>query len=175
MTRPELLGLEANHINLRWTIDAYIDTILKHGGMTTTFIQPRDAMSPSEDTSNKTRVLIVDDEVAIARILNRVLKKHHEVTVCHDGQSALDLIESGEKFDAILCDMLMPGLSGMDFYDWLTTHEPDQARRLLFTTGGAFSERARSYQDKMPERFIHKPFNIRELSPKLIEFIASQH
>lgn len=129
-------------------------------------------MISSEETPNPTRVLIVDDEAAIARILHRVLKKHFEVVVRHDGRAALELIESGERFDAILCDMLMPGLSGMDFFDWLTEHTPDQARRLLFTTGGAFSDRARSYQDKMPDRFIHKPFNVRELAPKLKEFIS---
>lgn len=129
-------------------------------------------MISSEETPHPTRVLIVDDEAAIARILHRVLKKHFEVVVRHDGQSALELVESGERFDAILCDMLMPGLSGMDFFDWLTEHAPDQARRLLFTTGGAFSDRARSYQDKMPDRFIHKPFNVRELVPRLKEFIS---
>jgi CheY-like chemotaxis protein len=62
------------------------------------------------------------------------------------GREALELIGSGETYDLILCDMMMPDLSGMDVYDALADAHPEVLKRVVFMSGGAFTERARAFR-----------------------------
>jgi CheY-like chemotaxis protein len=54
------------------------------------------------------RVLVVDDSAAIRAAMQCVLSEEYAVVTAADGEVALRLIESGEPFDAILCDLDMP-------------------------------------------------------------------
>ena len=72
-------------------------------------------------------------------------------------------IASGERFDAILSDLMMPEVTGMEVHDELSRTAPDQARRMIFLTGGAFTERAREFLDGVPNPRIEKPFEITNL------------
>jgi len=121
------------------------------------------------------RVLVIDDEPLITRVLSRALKRGFEVVVCSTALEAKELLAGGESFDVILSDMMMPAFSGIDLFEWLTEARPDQADLLLFTSGGAFTERALHYQNSMSDRFIQKPFNIRGISQTLLDFIAKTH
>jgi signal transduction histidine kinase len=113
-----------------------------------------------EPTVRKARVLVVDDEVAMGRALKRGLGLHHEVTAMTSGKEALACIASGERFDAILSDLMMPEVTGMEIYEELSRIAPDQAKRMIFLTGGAFTERAREFLDRVPNPRIDKPFEI---------------
>jgi two-component system capsular synthesis sensor histidine kinase RcsC len=80
------------------------------------------------------RVLIVDDERSIADVFRRVLAHENEVfIVCHPIQ-ALEKIKSGAWFDAILSDLAMPVLSGLDLWRAVTGISPEQAERFIFVT-----------------------------------------
>jgi len=101
-----------------------------------------------EDAARPARrlnVLIIDDEAAVARSLKRHLGRHYDVTALSRAREALTLITSGQRFDAILCDVMMPEMSGPQFYEELEPLVPEQARRITFMTGGAFSEEARAF------------------------------
>jgi signal transduction histidine kinase len=108
-------------------------------------------------TGVRARVLIVDDELALGRALRRGLSSRHDVTVLTSGQDALARIADGEHFDAILLDVMMPEMSGMEVYERLHRLAPDQARRIIFLTGGAFSARAREFLDCVPNPRLEKP------------------
>ena len=123
-------------------------------------------------TSQLPRVLVIDDEPLIARVLDRALRRGFEVVVCSTALEAKELLSAGTSFDVILSDMMMPDYSGMDLFEWLQETVPEQADRLFFTSGGAFTDRAAHYQAIMADRFIQKPFNIRGISQTLLEFIA---
>jgi signal transduction histidine kinase/CheY-like chemotaxis protein len=112
----------------------------------------------------RSRVLVVDDEPEIRRALRRLLGRSHTVSGCASGVEALELIRDGERFDVILCDLLMPAMTGMELLETLAAEFPDQASRMVFVTGAATSESAQGFVKEQAHRVIRKPF-----TPKAIE------
>src|SRR5690606_11143003 len=80
----------------------------------------------------RSRLLIVDDEPMVANALRRTLSAEHDVVICHAATEAIERIRAGERFDVILCDLMMPELTGMDLHDVLAADAPEQAARMLF-------------------------------------------
>jgi CheY-like chemotaxis protein len=109
------------------------------------------------------RILIVDDEVMIIRILTKILSKEHDVVATVDARKALALCASGEKFDLILCDLMMPVMTGMDLHAGISLLSPEQAKAMIFVTGGAFTEKTRSFLSDIPKEHIEKPFDAANL------------
>jgi signal transduction histidine kinase len=110
--------------------------------------------------TRRARLLVVDDEPAIGRVLARNLEQYHEVVVLTSGKAAMARLLAGERFDAILSDLMMPEVTGMEIHDALSRSAPDQAQRMIFLTGGAFTERARQFLDRVPNPRIEKPFDV---------------
>ncbi len=77
--------------------------------------------------------------------------------------NALRFIAEGERFDVILCDLMMPQMTGMDLYAVLASEYPDQAERMIFMTGGAFTPAARSFLDDIGNQVLDKPFDREQL------------
>jgi PAS domain S-box-containing protein len=111
----------------------------------------------------RARVLVVDDEPLVADMLRRTLADGHDVTVATDARTALDFVLSGAEFDLIFCDLLMPRMSGMDLYTALRAERPGVEDRIVFMTGGAFTERAAAFLATVPNRKMSKPFDLDEL------------
>jgi PAS domain S-box-containing protein len=109
------------------------------------------------------RILIVDDEEMIIRILTRILGKEHDVVATVDARKALALCAAGEKFDLILCDLMMPVMTGMELHSELCLLSPEQAKAMIFVTGGAFTEKTRSFLSDTPKEHIEKPFDAANL------------
>jgi CheY-like chemotaxis protein len=104
-------------------------------------------------------VLLVDDEPLILRVVAKVLAIDYNVTCEPEGQAALARIRRGERFDAIVCDLMMPQVTGMDLYEAVLAVAPTQAERMLFLTGGAITQRAQEFLDRFPESTLEKPFD----------------
>jgi signal transduction histidine kinase len=113
--------------------------------------------------SARARVLVVDDEVAVGRALKRSLSAHHDVVAITSGGDALVRIADGELFDVILCDLMMPEVSGMEMHERLRNIAPHQTDRMIFLTGGAFTPAAREFLDNVPNPRIDKPVEITNL------------
>jgi signal transduction histidine kinase len=113
--------------------------------------------------SRRGRILIIDDEPAVAAAVRRMLAREHDVAALTEVSGALDLIAGGERFDVILCDLMMPQMTGMDFYEELSRTTPEQVPRVVFMTGGAFTQTARSFLDQVPNARIEKPFDAQSL------------
>jgi signal transduction histidine kinase len=108
-------------------------------------------------SGHKVRVLVVDDEPAMGRALQRSLREHMDVVTLTNGKEAIGRIAAGERFDAILSDVMMPEVTGMELYERVAEIAPDQAQRMIFVTGGAFTTAAREFLDQVPNPRIEKP------------------
>jgi CheY-like chemotaxis protein len=107
---------------------------------------------------------VVDDEAPVAAAIRRVLASRHEVVVCGSASDALGAVERGERFDAVVCDLMMPGMTGMELHEALARVAPDLADRFIVLTGGAFTDRARSFLERFPDLpRCEKPFDSGEL------------
>ncbi|MFO0582696.1 MAG: response regulator [Anaeromyxobacter sp.] len=85
------------------------------------------------------------------------LLRPHEVSIETDGTKALERLRGGEAFDVVLCDLMMPDLTGMDLHDALVADHPEVARHLVFLTGGAFTDRAREFLARTRCPVLDKP------------------
>lgn len=117
------------------------------------------AASPPRRTArlNPRRVLIIDDEVPIARALSRLLTGH-DVVVANDSVTALDALD-GAAFDVVLCDLMMPSVPGPELYRRACARDPGLADRFVFMTGGAFTESASAFLATVKGRVLIKPFD----------------
>jgi CheY-like chemotaxis protein len=86
------------------------------------------------------RVLIVDDDPAVGRSLARVLATDAKVDVAASSAEALDRLERGESFDLIVCDVMMPGMTGPQLFERVRALDPRTAAAFVFVTGGASKE-----------------------------------
>jgi len=121
---------------------------------------PIAAAAPSAttgSTSRRGRVLVVDDEAAIGKAIRRILSSDHDVTLETDARSAFERL-TRETYDIIFCDLMMPNMSGMDFFDQLAARSPTLAERIVFLTGGAFSPRSEEFLRQNGNRCLSKPF-----------------
>jgi CheY-like chemotaxis protein len=109
------------------------------------------------------RILVVDDEAAVGSALRRLLQAEHEVTVTTCARDARDRLSRGERFDAILCDVMMPAMSGIELHAEIEAIAPEQADRVVLLTGGAFTAAAREFLERWPHRRLDKPVDVDEL------------
>ncbi len=112
------------------------------------------------------RVLAIDDDPMVRRALGRLLKGH-DLTIVGGGREALQLLRSGEEFDVVLCDLMMPDLTGMDVYHRVLDFDRSVAERIVFLTGGAFTEMTRDFLDSVPNQRLEKPFDVARISELL--------
>jgi PAS domain S-box-containing protein len=117
--------------------------------------------------SRRARVLIVDDDALLLRALTRVVGEHHDVTTVTDGRDALRRIKEGDRYDVVLCDVMMPVMTGIALHAELAAIAPDTAGRMVFMTGGAFTAQARAFLDTVPNRILEKPIAPRDLQAVL--------
>jgi CheY-like chemotaxis protein/two-component sensor histidine kinase len=113
------------------------------------------------------RMLIVDDDARVARSLALVFNDHHDVEVSVEPRAVAERILAGERFDVIVCDLMMPGMTGMDFHAVVAEKAPEQAERIVFVTGGAFTPAARAFVDRVKNACVEKPFDMRALNKAL--------
>jgi CheY-like chemotaxis protein len=110
-------------------------------------------------TAAGARVLVVDDEPLVGRAVARVLGQRHEVLIATSGREALALIEAGHEFDLVLCDLMMPGMTGMELYRTVGERSPAVLDRFVFLTGGAFTLEAEAFLNSTRAERIIKPFD----------------
>jgi CheY-like chemotaxis protein len=103
-------------------------------------------------------VLVIDDELVLARTIERILAEEHDVTVEIDARAALARLLAGERYDVILCDLMMPDLTGMELLATLASAAPAVAERVTLMTGGAFSKGSAAFLASVTNPTLPKPF-----------------
>jgi CheY-like chemotaxis protein len=127
-------------------------------------IDLRESRVPAvEGVPPRGRLLIVDDEPGVLRVLQLILGRHHELATEARAENALKRVVSGEKFDLIFSDLMMPGMTGIALLAALDEVAPLQAARMVFLTGGAVTDEAREFLATSTHHVLVKPFDADEI------------
>jgi PAS domain S-box-containing protein len=116
-----------------------------------------------QTSGRRGRILVVDDEESVLRVIKRGLSEEHDVVTVTSAAAALVLCASGSKFDVILCDLIMPDMTGMDLHREIVRIAPELGDRMVFLTGGAFTTRARQFLSAIAGEHVEKPFELASL------------
>jgi signal transduction histidine kinase len=119
----------------------------------------------------RARVIVVDDEPALGRVLTRTLEDLHDIESTGSAKDLLSRVVAGERFDVILSDLLMPEMTGMELHAQLRTVAPDQAERMVFLTGGAFTGGAREFLAAIQNAVVEKPLERKDLVAVIAEIL----
>ena len=126
-----------------------------------------DITSDVHESVTRKRVLLIDDEPLVARVMARTLAPYCDVSIADSGSGAIAVLDaqdsSAPPFDVVLCDLMMPGMTGIEFADFLYTRDPALRRRMLFLTGGAVTTAAADFLMRDDVRFLSKPVGVQEL------------
>jgi signal transduction histidine kinase len=122
------------------------------------------ALAPAPTQTRRGRILVVDDEPLIGLAIRRILQRAHDVVTLTSAREARTRLLDGERFDVILCDLMMPEMSGMELHEELATRAPALAERVVFLTGGAFTSNARAFLSRVGNPRMEKPFSSEELN-----------
>ena len=106
-------------------------------------------------------ILVVDDDPIVTRMLSRVLSSHI-VQVANSGLGALERLRQ-HSFDLILCDLTMPGMSGIELYQQIRASSEAVANRVVFMTGGAYTSEGHEFLARLPNSWLEKPFDLSAL------------
>jgi nitrogen-specific signal transduction histidine kinase/CheY-like chemotaxis protein len=126
-----------------------------------------------ERVKNRARILIIDDEPLLGQTLRLAFQEKHDVDVAASGREALERLAKDSAYDLVLCDLMMPDVSGEHVFKAVSEHSPGLLPRFVFMTGGAFTERAQEFLARFQGRQLEKPFNIDEVESLLAELSAA--
>ena len=107
--------------------------------------------------------MLVDDEPLVAHTIERLLRKDYDITVATCGQEAIEHIAKGVRFDAIVSDVMMPNMTGIELIEEVRRLAPEQAERIIFLSGGAFTAQTRELLDQIGAPQLEKPVTAKEL------------
>lgn len=120
----------------------------------------------------RARVLAIDDDRQLLRTIERVLGREHDVTSVAGGREALERLAGGETFDAVLCDLMMPDMTGMELHAELMKKSPETARSMIFLTGGTFTPEAQDFLDGVSNVRLTKPFDLKAMRQIVAERVS---
>lgn len=106
------------------------------------------------------RILVVDDQPEVGRAVRRFLKPAQVVSVM-SGFAAVEVVEE-EPVDLVICDVMMPGMSGLDVWEQLQSR-PSGAPPFLFMTGGAPTHGLEESLAASGVPVLYKPFSREEV------------
>ncbi len=118
------------------------------------------------------RILVVDDEPPILAMTAQMLGSVHEVVCVASGEAACSLLTRDSAFDVILCDLMMPGMTGMELHQWLRINHPVLAERVVFVTGGAGTLQASDYTLRVGNLRLEKPYDTANLKRLIAQRVA---
>jgi len=139
----------------------------------TASVQPPSPGASELDQLPAARVFVVDDEPMISRLVTRALRGA-EVVAFNRAEDALEALTDGASPDVVICDLMMPGMTGIDLYERVRQVRPGLEARFAFLTGGAFTERAQSFVKRPGLRVGTKPLTANALR-RLVRDVLEEH
>jgi signal transduction histidine kinase len=124
-------------------------------------------------TNVRRRVMVVDDDEAVLRAMERILRADYDVTAVQSGLVALEVLGTGERFDAFIVDLSMPDLDGPELYERIKQRWPGVEKKMVFATGGAFTPSARAFLASVPNSRFEKPITREELRPIVLVAVSA--
>jgi PAS domain S-box-containing protein len=150
-------------------------TVESQRGTGTTFrvLLPLSSERPSQSSPNerrkrnsrprRRRFLVVDDETLLARSIELQLQDEHDVEIVATGLGAVERVKREPGFDMILCDMMLPDISGMDVFEQIRAMNNGQHEKFVFMTGGSFTPRVFKFLREHGVPCLEKPFTAEQL------------
>jgi len=118
------------------------------------------------------RILVVDDEPTILAFLKKVLDDEgYDVETASGGKEALGMIKN-KRYSLILCDIKLPGLSGVELYEQIGKVVPSLQERVIFITGDVTSADTGEFLKRTKAPYVNKPFDIAKLKEEVERVIA---
>ena len=127
-----------------------------------------------ENENNRKRILAIDDEPIISRVSLRVLKSDgFEVDIAGNGLVAKEMAGKTD-YDLYLCDIRMPEMNGMEFYEYLRQVHPGCETRVIFVSGDTMNNEVRAFLSGKKNLFLVKPFTPEELRAVIQKALKQQ-
>jgi signal transduction histidine kinase/CheY-like chemotaxis protein len=124
----------------------------------------------SKSSKPRFRILVVDDEPSLTEAIVSTIGEGHDTKALNNGKEARDHLLENPHYDLILCDLMMPGFSGMNLHEALKLDGRGLERKIIFMTGGAYTPETVRFLREAENEYLEKPFElktIRELVMKL--------
>jgi CheY-like chemotaxis protein len=110
------------------------------------------------------RILVVDDDHIVRRLLAETLSLHeHHVDAAPDAMEALARLDGGARYDAVISDIRMPRIGGLEFYREIERRHPALRRRFVFVTGNAPGPALQAFLDETKAPLLRKPFPLQNM------------
>jgi CheY-like chemotaxis protein len=119
-------------------------------------------MSPAPEAP-KPRILVIDDEPGMTQLLGRILRNGHVVVQESDPRRAVARVVAGERFDLVLCDLMMAPIGGLEVYEGVAQAAPEMAVRFMLMTGGTTSYELERKVANWRHGVLYKPFNVADV------------
>ena len=116
------------------------------------------------------KILIVDDEPLVRRTIHRVLAEH-EIIEVPNGGDALEALSVHDDIELILCDILMPDITGMELYEQAGLLRPELQKLFVFVTGGTLTAEIEAFIASVDNPVLRKPFGVAQLRDVVARFI----
>jgi CheY-like chemotaxis protein len=130
---------------------------------------PRTRPPPDVKTA---RILVIDDEALAAKALARILREH-QVEIADHAPTGLQLALEN-RFDVIFCDLRRPDLTGLAVHEAVSQKCPGAAQRMIFVTGGTFTDEASSFAARHASRCLFKPFDTSLVRNAIAHLLSEQ-
>ena len=127
----------------------------------------REPQPPLVQPGRRPRVLLIDDEAHLGVTLSMGLRDLADVASVRSGSEGVRVLLADDRYDLILCDLMMPDLTGMDVFEQVVRERPSLRSRFVFMTGGAVTERARKFLEQVPDQRLDKPFRLEQVEALL--------
>jgi two-component system NtrC family sensor kinase len=102
--------------------------------------------------------LVIDDERSFTKGLAQLLRRDgYIVDTADNGKAGLLQLQAAHGYDVLLCDLRMPDLDGVAFYDRLLLHYPAISQRVIFLTGDTLSLESKEFLERSGRPWVHKP------------------
>ncbi len=118
---------------------------------------------PASVAPGRRRILVIDDEPLIVSMVTDVLQENHEVVGETSPENGLGRILKDADFDLVMCDLMMPGMSGMDIYAEVARERPGFERRFVFVTAGPYNGQAEAFLAGVPNARLMKPLSATQI------------
>ena len=131
-----------------------------------------ESVPQTQKAPERPRVLVVDDERTITMVLQRALRADYDVDVANDGVEALERLVNHHDFNIILCDLMMPRMTGAQLYAEVERRWPHLVDRFVFMTGGVFTDDVRVFLATHAFSVVDKPFEFAVLRERLASHLG---
>jgi CheY-like chemotaxis protein len=133
-------------------------------------IPPSRSSSTRVRATRQARILVIDDDLFVADAIALELSEHMCV-IASNGQHALQLLEREGPFDVLLCDVMMPVMSGPELHKHLERTNPTLASRMIFMSGATFGVNTGRFMRVVPNPCLEKPFDFELLRSMILHLL----